>query len=530
MKKIYKNLNVLLIIGALAFLTGPAFAQDISIAPGATVTIAPGATVTGGALTNAGTLTIKSDATGTGSLIVTSATKSGTPVVNVERYLPSANWHIVSSPVGGDTLRNFGADPANKIVSKSGTWGATYGIATYSTANDGWDYIGNTDNTEFIDCVGYSIKRTETGVVTFKGDSIHAGDQSIGIVSTSFAWNAVGNPFTSAMWVKNESSGNDFLTVNGNNLDASYVGLYVWDQSLASGAGDYTIIAAGGSFPFPGEEGEFSTDKIAVGQGFIVRPKPGVIMNFNAAMQVHATATEAPFKSAEIPTPAVRLTVSSGDLVNRVVVSFDAESTKGLDPGYDVGKLKGNANIALYTQLVDGSSDVDFMYQSVPDINYELLTIPVGLDLANAGDVIFSLETTPGFPSDMNVYLEDKVLNTTTQLDSDGAIYSASVPSLKGYGRFNLHFTNSTTGIDTDKLNTSNFNVFTRNRLIFVNGPADNSTRFSIYGIDGKMWYQNRAEATNQNTIDASGFAAGVYLIKIDKTNGSETLKVVLTN
>jgi len=103
------------------------------------------------------------------------------------------------------------------------------------------------------------------------------------------------------------------------------------------------------------------------------------------------------------------------------------------------------------------------------------------------------------------------------------------VPNLKGYGRFNLYFTNSTTAIDTKLTAQPKFNVFTRNKLIFVNGPTDRDTRLSVYGIDGKMWYQNRAEATNQNSIDASGFAAGIYLIKIDKQSGSQTLKVIIT-
>ena len=519
MKKIYTKLSVLLLIGAFALLTGSAFAQDITIASGATVTIAPGATVTGGELDNqtGGTLSIESDATDTGSLIVTSVT-TGDGAVNVQRYLPNTGagkWHIVSSPVGGQQLVSFATTQGLR------TNNTDYALAPYSekvtdkTYGNWGPYVQSGNINDFAASTGYIVGKADlAGIVTFTGTSIYAGNKTISIVKASNGWNAVGNPYTSAIWAKDNGS-NNFLNANTAVIDAAYQTLYLWD---ATGT-DYTAINS--------TEGQ---NRIAVAQGFLVKSiVGGGTVNFTAAMQVHATAAEAPFKSAEIAALSVQLTVTSGDLVNTTFISFDRESTKGLDPGYDLGKLKGNPNIALFTQLVDGSSDVDFMYQSVEDKNYELLTIPVGLDLKNAGDITFSLETSTGFPSDLKVYLEDKALNVTTQLNSKGTIYSASVPSIKGYGRFNLHFTNSTTAIDDELGVQPEFNVFTRDRLIFVNGPTDKNTRFSVYGIDGKMWYQNRAEATNRNTIDASGFAAGVYLIKIDKSSSSQTVKVVIT-
>ncbi len=522
MKKIYTKLNALFLIGAFVIFSGSAFAQNITIASGTTVTIPPGTTITGGALNNSGTLTIQSDATGTGSLLVTSSATGGTPAVNVERYLPSTNWHIVSCPVNGQDISAFGG--ANSIATKS----SKYAIGTYNTGTDGWDYWGTNATGNFAPETGYSLLSPAVGAITFTGTDIYTGTHNKSVSTQSFSWNAVGNPYTTAIWAKGATLPyKDFLTENDANLDDSYKGLYVWDQSLSSGAGDYTVIANSGFTP-PGGESELAQDKIAVGQGFIIRAKSDAsTVTFTPEMQVHATTT--PFKSAEIPVPAVRLTATSGDFVNRVVVSFNPESTLGLDPGYDVGKLKGNTNIALYTQLVDGNSDVDFMYQSVPDENYELLTIPVGLDLKKGGEVTFTLETTDGFPTDLKVYLEDKVTHTTTQFISSNSKYSVAVPGLKGYGRFNLLFSNSVTGIDIEQQGKTDFNVFTRDRLIFVNGPADNNTRFSVYGINGKIWYQNRAEAINQNTIDAAGFAAGVYFIKIDKPEGTQTLKVVLT-
>jgi len=530
MKRIKIKLKLLLIIGASVFITGQAFAQDnIYVGAGAHITIVPGTTVTGGDLDLDGTLNIQSTSGGSGSLIVTSTTSTnGTGTANVQRYLPSDQWYIVSSPADGQDWKVF-ADNALNSIDKNGN-NTKYGLASYNEAVDEWDYFSTSGTgTDFVAAKGYSAKRAALGVVTFTGDNIIAANTNINISKDLYGWNAVGNPYTSAIWVK-ENAGNNFLTVNTAVIEDAYEGLYIWDQSLAGGA-DYTVIGTGlPTFPYPGGEVELDQDKIAVGQGFIIRSiDGGGAVQFTSAMKVHATETEALFKSAEKSIPAIRLTVTSGDLANNTIVSFRQESTDGLDPGYDVGKLKGNTNIALFTQLVDGSSNVDFMYQSVPNVNYQLLTIPVGLDLANGGEISFTLETTEGIPYDMQVYLEDRALNITTQLDVNDAVYTVSVPGLKGYGRFYLLFSNSSTSIDTGLGVKNEFNAFTRDRLIFVNGPADRKTRFSVYSIDGKMWYQNRAEAINQNTIDASGFAAGVYLIKIDKQSGSQILKVVLS-
>jgi len=529
MEKIYTKLKMLLLTGTFLMLTVMAFAQDLTIASGEVYTIDPTDAETYTSFTNNGTLIIKSDASGTGSLIVPAPLGNG--IFNVERYLPSSNWHIVTVPVVGQTLGAFYYKASNDIAHKDDN----YGIARYYAPTNSWVYATSADDaTPAPMGYGFSVKRNSAGTVTCTGTSIYTGNIDVTTENSVSKWNSIGNIYTSAIWVRNAPDpAKDFLTENAGNLEAGYTGLYVWDPLLATGA-DYTVIALG-TYTFPDPDGQtfglLEQDKIAAGQGFIIKAAATEV-NFTALMQVHASdksGGDAEFKSAEKSTPAVRLTVTSGDLKNRAIVAFGKESTLGLDPGYDVGKLKGNPNMALYTKLVDGSSDVDFINQSVPDANYELLTIPVGLDLANAGEITFSLETSVGFPSNMKVYLEDKVLNTTTQLDKKGTIYSASVSSMKGYGRFNLHFSNSTTGIDLKKQNQTNFSVFTRDRLIFVNGPTDKNTHLFVYGIDGKMWYQNRAEATNRNTIDASGFAAGVYLVKIDKQSGSQTHKIVIT-
>ena len=238
------------------------------------------------------------------------------------------------------------------------------------------------------------------------------------------------------------------------------------------------------------------------------------------------------FKSAPVQSPALRLTAKTGNLINRTIIGFKKDMTFGLDAGNDLGKLKGNPDISLYTQLVDNTSDIEFAIQSLPYQSFETLNIPVGFDLANGGETTFTLETV-NFPVDAQVYLEDEELNTLTQLNLKDAYYTVTLPAISGYGHFNLIITNFTAEnlvTSVKQLDQPEFNVFTMDKLIFVNGTANRSTLISVYGIDGKMWYQNRAEFSNQNKIDATTFPSGIYMVKIDQPGKTQTCKIVLSN
>jgi hypothetical protein len=77
-------------------ISGPATCLSLYMAPGSALDIGPsGALTVNGTFTNAGgALTIKSDATGTGSLIESNGVNA-----TVERYLSQDRWHYISAPV-----------------------------------------------------------------------------------------------------------------------------------------------------------------------------------------------------------------------------------------------------------------------------------------------------------------------------------------------------------------------------------------------------------------------------------------------
>jgi hypothetical protein len=494
------------------------------------LTLSPSGSLTVGKINlyNGGSLNIFSNATGAGSLITSEIPLvTSTSTFNVLQYLSgTAKWHIISSPVNGQQMGLFSV--VNSLRTNPSA-PADRALAPLNVTADNWSPFTSADNTTFFESgKGYMASNSVEGAVIFTGNSINTGTMNYTLETGGNRWNAVGNPYTSAILAKGTGS---FLAENTTVLDPAFVGIYVWDHSLSSGTGDYQVISNGGfTFPGPGGESELNQTHIAVGQGFVVRSSvTGGTVNFKASMQQHATNTT--FKSAEKSVPAFRLTVKSGTLVNNTIVSFENGKTTGLDAGYDVGKLKGNTNIALYTKLVDGSSDTDFAVQSLPDAEFELRVIPVGLDLKSGGKTTFSLETV-SFPENAKVYLEDKGLNTRTLLNAKDAEYSVTLSETKGYGRFNLlvadfNKSNVTTNLTT--VEKPEFNVYTRDNAIFINGNIERGALVALYGIDGKVRYSNKAESAGLFRIDASNLPTGIYLLKINQKGGQFTQKVVLT-
>ena len=88
-----------------------AFGQKMDVGSGAHVTLNPGGyiTVDGGLIVNSsatpGTFTVKSTASGTGSLII-DGTGTTTGDVKFERYMTEGEWHYISAPVNDARVFN----------------------------------------------------------------------------------------------------------------------------------------------------------------------------------------------------------------------------------------------------------------------------------------------------------------------------------------------------------------------------------------------------------------------------------------
>jgi hypothetical protein len=446
-------------------------------------------------------ITILSGSSGTGSLIV-STDISGNGIINARRYLLANGWHLVSSPLSDQTIAGFLT--ANSAIPTKET--TKRGMMEYSESADNWnDYFTNASSGSVDLGKGYCVRRTTNGVVNFSGTLTDGNVQAV-LSKSGNGWNLLGNPFTSAMYVKQEVHG--FLTVNEEKIDPSYLAMYLWDPA----ADEYTIVNK--------TEGQ---NNLASGQGFFVKAAAGGNVTFTQAMQVHQT--DAPFKSAAVQLPSVVLSAKAGDLSGSTKINFSEEMTLGLDPGYDAGIFKSGNGFDIYSKLVSDNG-VDFAIQALPGKQGDSYIIPIGVDAVKGGEVVFSAQTA-SLPAGYDVMLEDKLTNTVTNL-KNGELHVANLATeAKGTGRFYLHL-GSSVQTKISELTKEEIVVYTIDQMMYVKGNVSNDAQFMVYSIDGRLMNQFGAKSQNLNQMSIAGFTPGIYFVNIQDKIKYKPVKFVV--
>jgi hypothetical protein len=109
------------------------WSQQLYVAADGVVRITPTAFVHAGgevAVIAGGDVTIDSDATHSGSFIVSGSTTGN---ITYKRYIDVANWHLVSAPVTNQSIPTFVGDAGN-AVPQSGTT-SNYAASYYKNTN-----------------------------------------------------------------------------------------------------------------------------------------------------------------------------------------------------------------------------------------------------------------------------------------------------------------------------------------------------------------------------------------------------------
>ncbi|MBK6284620.1 MAG: hypothetical protein IPF54_20090 [Draconibacterium sp.] len=474
----------------------PTSATDVTIPSGKTVIVAAGTSADCNNITidAAGSLTIQSSsATNAGSLIVAG---NATGNVTFESYLAeTGKWHVVAAPVASQNIWDFATLADNSIAEKTGKRAAT----EYNESTNTWDTNYPTADTEgsFSPGTGYTVLRATPGVASYTGN-INTSDVSKLLARDLYGWNALGNPYTSAINATvSADATNNLLTVNSDQLDENFAALYVWDAATSQ----YVTINNT-------ESGTLAQSHIQAGQGFFIRAKDnsGLTFSVTEAMQTHQLSV--PLKSGETAWPTIQLAASGKEKLSKTIVTFNRNMTIGLDVTYDAGMFKADKNFALYTKLVEDNG-VDFAIQALPDNRFNELVIPLGIDAPAGTEITFSAEAM-NLPTDAAVNLEDRAAKTMTQLDVAGAKYTVTITEqTKGAGNFFLHTSSATTEVSELE---NNLQVYTRDRAIYIKGNINSSDVIAVYGVDGKLHYRKNAEKTGLLRIDAAKMPAGVYL------------------
>jgi hypothetical protein len=482
-------------------------------------------------------LVLKSDSVLTGSFVHSDLFSSaiGNGTVKVERYMSHTNnWHLYSSPIKDESLYNYlKYNPEIPDVFTQGTNNLLgNGLRDYNTVTNIWNPYYIYPNVSITPGSiglgkGFNIRTIYnynsipgTGRVDATGTpNLNTVNVAIPRSATpgDFGWNCIGNPFTCALNIRNTANNGFLNAANISQLDPNYIAVYLWDTNnitTNNTTPEYIVI-----------NNATTITSIQTAQGFFVKSKVGGgNVTFSKNMQLPNAALS--FKAAPVEWPSIKIVAWDQISSSSTEIKFVTNTTKGLDPGYDAGLYIANPDFSIYSKLVDDNG-VDYTLQCLPDQDYDQNIIPIGIDHKASGQIIFTAEII-NLPSGCHAVLEDRLTNTFTRLDLKGANYKATVDTdTKGTGRFFLHTYDA---ISSQPIPNQQFKVYSVAKNIYIIGEVSGDARFYLYTVDGKLLANFNAQNQLQNQLDASNYAAGLYLLKIIDGNLKKTIKFVLEN
>lgn len=475
--------------------TIPTITSNVVIPASETVIIDATTGAVANNLTVDGSLSITSG----GSLKV-AGTSTGNITYNVA--IADANWHLVSSPVSGESYGDGTTWIADSSIDSGVTDTNNRGIATYQNGTPDpitgqWTYyntVGGTETT-FGSGTGYSMKASGAATYGFEGAyPTFPVDAAISQQGSNY-WNLVGNPTPAYLDVAAFISGNTTKLSPG-----AFQAVYVYNT-----AGGYTSVSG---YIHPGQA-FFVNSNVASGT-----------VSTTAAMLSANNETATFYKGGNT---SVELKVTEGNSYRKAYLEYSNDGTLGLDPGKDIGVFNGVAtDFSIYTNLLENNEDIAFERQALPETDLESMEISVGL-VAAAGKEITISATSLNLPEGVKVILEDRVLNVFTNLNESD--YSITLDSdLNGVGRFYVK-TTSASVLSTENTTLSGVHIYNTNNTLKVVGLEQGNASVSLYNILGK----NVMNTTfNGNSLSLPVLAKGIYIVKITTDKGTLSKKIIL--
>jgi hypothetical protein len=470
------------------------------------VTLNPTAkmTSTGTLLNNNGVegLLIQSNSSGSATLIHSSNNVPAT----VQRYVHGTQYfHVVTSPVSGQTIRNFISENTGVLAYNAGQ--GVYAMRHY-TAGTGWSaYYTATQTGDVVPGTAYTVGHAAPGTFVFKGLLVNT-TQTKSLSGVGTGWNGIGNPFAAALHVNNGI--NSFFQKYKEQFDINYRALYIWDPITRQ----YQTING-----VPG----LAQNYLSSAQGFLVKSlAEGSTVYFETAMRAHQNPTffKAEEEEDEWHNVILRIESVTGKRLT-TALAFNKNMTTDFDVDFDAGYYSENQNFKFYSRMPIEGNELNLSIQALPDSWLTPLIIPLGMINTEAGVTVLSAASMT-LPTDVKVILEDRVLNIFTDLTLESYTFTID-QGANPFGRFYLHISNETTSlpnVTSDELTISiypNPNSGQFNASIRLMKPS--SVEFILFDVSGRkvMGTQSNIYPEGESTISLNTgiVLPGVYLLKV---------------
>jgi hypothetical protein len=463
-------------------------------------------TISSGTLTVGGNLTLKSDASGTATIL-----NNGTLTVagsnNVEQYLSTArNWYV-SSP-----LSNAGAP-------------AGYSYFQYNEPGDNIDLSGQaTDYWKNVSVAspltvgrGYvAVLPSGPATINFTGGTLNSANKTLSLTRTSGkdkeGFNLVGNPYPSYLDITD-------LKLNAN-IESSF-----WIRSKTTNYvfDTYNLVSNVATT----NSGLVTTSKIPPMQAFWLRVTNGNVtasVVLEDSKRSHADNAQNKFRAPSAQ-KLVRLQVSNGTISDEAVIYFNANAADGYD-SYDSPKLSNN--IAAIPEIYTIAGNEPVAINGLNEISPSK-TLALGFKAGETATYSIKATQLSNFDTDTRIVLKDMLLNTEQEL-SQGEVYTFTSGVTNSNSRFNVIFKSAgvASGLES-KSGNSIVNIYRNaNNQIIIDRNDGLSQEGTIKVYNGLGQILNSVKTTGARTLLNNSYGSGVYLVTLQVADKITTRKVVL--
>lgn len=474
-------------------ISASAICANLTLNLGSSLQINPtGSLTVTGTFTNNGLLTIKSDATGTGSLI-----ENNGVAATVERYLTADEWHYISAPVDNPLAGVFMGMYMMEWDEPTGTW----------------TYISDENYPLTTDMEGFAIWTMDPGTAVFSGN-LNTGAKSIMATNTMAAlhnnkgFNFAGNPYPSSLdWNVDDGSG---WTRTSGNIDLS---LYIWNQTYLN----YGVYVKGGG------TGTNDVDNvIPPHQGFFVSVSPGQAtgtLGVNNGARIHASKDI--LKSGEILNDLLKFRVTGNNYADEMIVQINPLASVNADQ-LDATKFRGSAAAPQLYSISKDNRELSINSFPVQD---DYMVIPVGLEVGADAVYTISVSDFAGFEFSSGIYLEDLKEGTFTKLEGN-SVYSFNANPLDEPMRFLLHMS-SELAVPENNVGLSSIRVYSFNSDVYVTSENGLSGKVMIYDLLGREIVNEKLTGGTMNKFDLSGYK-GYLVVRVTDETGNLNQKVYI--
>jgi|TARA_B110000238_G_scaffold178075_1_gene200381 hypothetical protein len=258
------------------------------------------------------------------------------------------------------------------------------------------------------------------------------------------------------------------------------------------------------------------------GQGFFVEASISAEFTFPQGNQLHQSLLSA----RQEPAANFELSIENGNDKSATKVFYIEGKTANFDNGYD-SKMFGDAayDFALFTELVTNNEGKKLAIQTLPNTDLETMIIPVGI-IAEAGkEITFSINIT-NFPSGKNIYLEDRLNNTFTNLSEENYNITLDVAS-KDIGQFYIHTRSQALNVQDSLL--ENVSMYkTANNTLRITGLQSENAVVKVFNMLGKQMMTQAFKTNGVKEIWLPRLTSGIYLVQLQSDKGRLNKKIIL--